>query len=86
MYISLQRSRIRERVVTQYHSEVGYSPSLIIYSWLHSQLLQVPRSRDLANFVPTTTTVQDKHTYKLVTLPLVHAYKVKIQMSRYRFI
>ena len=32
LFISLQRSWTRERVVTQYHSVVGYSPSSLLYT------------------------------------------------------
>ena len=48
------------------HTEASFSPKST--DWLRLQLTQLPRSRDLVIFVPTTTM-----TTQPIALPLVHA-------------
>ena len=59
------------------YTDASFSPIQLMDSFC-LRVDQMPRSRDVAVFVVTTTTMTDDRQTKLIALPLAHAHGVII--------
>ena len=69
-----EASCVREQKAYSKHTKGSISPNSI--DLLYLQLIQVPRSLDLANFVSTMTIMTAAVMIELIALPFVHARRV----------